>query len=61
MLRIDDLTKRYGEKKAAPYLFLGAFIGLTVYLAVWLVIYASVSLLLYRWLNTKGAEAFSKL
>lgn len=46
---------------AAPYLLIGQLIGLVPYLTIWAVIYAAASILMYRWLNTKGAEAFSRL
>ena len=46
---------------AVPYFFMGQLTGLTPYLAVWAVILAVASVFLYRWLNTKGAEAFAKL
>ncbi|WP_407384946.1 hypothetical protein [Ruminococcus sp.] len=46
---------------AVPYFLIGQLIGLAPYLIVWTVIYISASMLLYRWLNTKGAEAFSRL
>ena len=46
---------------AAPYFLVGQMIGLIPYLAVWSVIFAVVTVLMYRWLMTKGAEAFSNL
>lgn len=46
---------------AAPYFVIGDLVGLTLYSAIWTVIFAAASILLYRWLNTKGAEAFSRL
>ena len=46
---------------AVPYLFVGQVTGLTVYLLLWTLIFAAVSAVLYRWLITKGAKAFSKL
>ena len=46
---------------AVPYFFFGYHIGLTAYLAIWSAIYAAASVLLARWLNTKGAEAFARL
>ena len=46
---------------AVPYFLIGQLIGLAPYLIVWTVIYISASMLLYRWLNTKGAESFSRL
>ena len=46
---------------AVPYFFIGQMIGLVPYLSVWTVIYTAVSALLYRWLITKGAKAFSML
>ena len=44
-----------------PYFLLGHLIGLLPYLSVWTVIYAAASVLLYRQLITKGAEAFERL
>ncbi len=46
---------------AVPYFLIGQLIGLIPYLIVWTVVYAAASILLYHWLNTKGAEAFSRL
>ena len=46
---------------AAPYLLLGQLTGLTLYLVIWAVILSALSVLLYRWLVTKGAMAFSRL
>lgn len=46
---------------AAPYFFIGQTIGLTAYLLLWTVIYAAASVLLYRWVTTKGAALFSSL
>lgn len=46
---------------AAPYFLIGELVGLTLYLAIWAVVFAVASILLYRWVNTKGAEAFSRL
>ena len=46
---------------AAPYLLLGQLTGLTLYLVIWAVILSALSALLYRWLVTKGAMAFSRL
>lgn len=46
---------------AVPYFLIGQLIGLAPYLIVWTVIYIAASMLLYRWLNAKGAEAFSRL
>ena len=46
---------------AAPYFFGGFLIGFTLYTAIWIVIFSAVSVLLYRWLITKGAKAFSQL
>ena len=46
---------------AAPYLLLGQLTGLTLYLVIWAVILSDLSVLLYRWLVTKGAMAFSRL
>ena len=44
-----------------PYLFIGHITGLTLYLAMWTVILSAVSLLLYRWINGKGASVFAGL
>ena len=46
---------------AVPYFLIGQLIGLVPYLTAWTVIYSALSVLMYRWLNTKGAEAFSRL
>lgn len=46
---------------AVPYFFAGSLTGLIPYLAAWTVVFAAASVLLYRWLVTKGAEAFSGL
>ena len=46
---------------AVPYFLIGSAVGLPLYMAIWAVIYLVLSVLLYRWLNTKGATAFSKL
>lgn len=46
---------------AVPYFLIGQLIGLAPYLIVWTVVYTVASVLMYRWLNTKGAEAFSRL
>lgn len=46
---------------SVPYLLIGQLIGFVPYLIIWIVIYSVASALLYRWLNTKGAEAFSRL
>ena len=46
---------------AVPYLLLGSLMGLTVYLAAWAVILIAASVILYRWLMTKGAAIFEKL
>ena len=46
---------------AVPYFLIGQLIGFVPYMTVWAVIYAAASVLMYRWLDTKGAEAFSKL
>ena len=46
---------------AVPYFLLGHLIGLLPYLIIWTVIYAAASVLLYRQLITKGAEAFDRL
>ena len=46
---------------AAPYFLIGEYIGLVPYLAIWAVIFAAAAVLLYRWVVTKGAEAFSRL
>ncbi len=46
---------------AVPYLFLGSFVRADLYLAVWCVIYAVLSVILLRWIDTKGAEKFSHL
>ena len=46
---------------AALYLLFGPIIGLTPYLAVWGVMMLACSFLMYRWLNTKGAEIFARL
>lgn len=46
---------------AIPYFFIGSVIGLPIYLTIWAVVYLVTAILLYRWLNTKGATAFSKL
>lgn len=44
-----------------PYFLLGSLTGLAPYLTAWIVIFAAVSVPLYRWLMTKGAETFSRL
>ena len=44
-----------------PCFLIGQLIGLVPYLTIWAVIYIAASVLLYRWLYTKGAEAFSRL
>lgn len=46
---------------AVSYFLIGQLISLAPYLIVWTVIYIAASMLLYRWLNAKGAEAFSRL
>ena len=46
---------------AVPYLLLGSIIGLTVYLAAWAVILIAASVILYRWIMTRGAEIFANL
>lgn len=46
---------------AAPYFLIGTFTGIVPYLAAWIVVFAAASVLLYRWLTTKGAETFSRL
>ena len=46
---------------AGLYLWVGYRIGAAAYLSVCCVLFASVSLLLWRWLNTKGAAAFAAL
>ncbi|MBQ3330622.1 MAG: hypothetical protein IJG87_05535 [Ruminococcus sp.] len=46
---------------AAPYFLIGQLTGLTLYFAIWAVIFSVVSTFLYRWLVTKGAKAFSRL
>ncbi len=46
---------------AAPYFFIGNAIGLVPYLTIWSAIYLIAALLLYRWLNTKGARMFAEL
>ena len=46
---------------AAPYLFVSAYIDMTLYLAVWAVIFLAASALLLRWIMTKGVEAFEQL
>ena len=45
----------------AAYILIGGVIGAAAYLAIWTVIYAVADVLLYRWICTKGATAFSKL
>ena len=44
-----------------PYLPVGSFTGLVPYLAFWVAVLAGLSFLLYRWLCTRGAKAFSEL
>ena len=46
---------------AVPYFLIGFVTGLIWYLAVWTVILAVLSGLLYHWLNTRGAAAFARL
>ena len=46
---------------AGPYFLIGQLTGLTLYFAIWAVIFSVVSTFLYRWLVTKGAKAFSRL
>lgn len=46
---------------AVPYFFIGQAIGVVPYLIIWTAVFAAASVLLYRWLMTKGAEAFSRL
>ena len=46
---------------ALVYIFLGWRIGAAVYLLVWSVVLAVLTLLMQRWLDTKGAAAFAAL
>ena len=43
------------------YLLIGWRLGGTLYLLAWTVLLAVITLLLQRWLDTKGAEAFAEL
>ena len=46
---------------AVLYLIIGYRIGASAYLLLWTVLLAAVSLLLLRWLDTKGADSFASL
>ncbi|MBQ6464977.1 MAG: hypothetical protein IJJ43_01750 [Oscillospiraceae bacterium] len=46
---------------AGLYLLVGYKLGAAPYLAIWTLAYAAASLLLLRWLDTKGAAAFEAL
>jgi len=46
---------------AGLYLLIGYRIGAVLYLLVWTVLFAAASLLLLRWQDTKGADAFAEL
>ena len=43
------------------YLLIGWRLGGTLYLLAWTVLLAVITLLLQRWLDTKGAEAIAEL
>lgn len=44
-----------------PYLFLGTFLSAQIYMSVIIAIIAVLSVLLYRWMNTKGVRIFEAL
>ena len=44
-----------------PYFFIGQYLGLLLYLIIWTAVFSAASVLLYRWIISEGAEAFSKL
>ena len=46
---------------AGLYLFIGYRIGAVLYLAGWAAVFAVISLILIRWLNTRGADTFAEL
>jgi ABC-2 type transport system permease protein len=46
---------------AVGYLTVGWRLGGGLYLLIWCVLLAVITLLLQRWLDTKGAEAFAAL
>lgn len=46
---------------AVPYFFIGYKIGFTAYMSLWTVIFAVAAYVIYHWLDTKGAKAFSQL
>ena len=46
---------------AGLYLWIGYQIGAVAYLSICSILFGSVSLILWRWLNTKGAAAFAAL
>ena len=46
---------------AGLYLLIGYRLGATAYLAIWTALSAVGSLLLLRWIDSKGAEAFEAL
>ena len=46
---------------AAFYLWFGYKIGITGYLTLWAVLLAAFSLILFRWLETKGSRRFEEL
>ena len=46
---------------AGLYLLIGYKLGAAMYLLIWTVLLTAVALLLLRWLDTKGADAFAAL
>ena len=45
----------------AVYFLIGYRLGAALYLLLWTVLYAALSALLLRWMNTRGADAFAAL
>lgn len=46
---------------AGPYFFLAEYIGVVPYLAIWICVLIALSAVLFKWLDTKGAQKFSEL
>lgn len=46
---------------AAAFFFKGYIIGVDIYFAIWIVIFAVASIVLFNWLENKGAKIFSEL
>ena len=46
---------------AGLYIWIGYQLGIVRYLALWAVLLAAVSLILFRWLDTKGSRRFAEL